>query len=51
MAEFLKYAIKEKYRQMNSSTGEELKTLRSHTAHLWKRLRREHRRVNFGGKV
>jgi len=51
MAEFLKYAIKEKYRQMRSATGEELQAMRSQTAHLWKRLRREHRRARFGGRA
>lgn len=50
MADFLRYAIKEKYRQMQRATGDELRQLRFDTAHLLRRLRRE-RKVNFGGKV
>lgn len=43
MKEFLKYAIREKYRQMQRATGDELRQLRFDTAIMWRRLRREHR--------
>jgi hypothetical protein len=43
MAEFLKYAIKEKYSQMQRCQPEELRQLRFDTAIMWRRLRCEHR--------
>jgi len=48
MAEFLKYAIKEKYRQMHRCQPGELRQLRFDAAQLMKELRFQTRKVNFG---
>jgi hypothetical protein len=51
MKDFLKYAIREKYRQMKNANGKELFQLRFDTAIMWRRLRREHRSGLLRAKV